>query len=78
MITELINIVRSAKQNYPVWIKDFVMYLFAHIEIIIIGISACIYVNKTAPRQIKNYIIFQCVLQFLMDTYLLCANYYYR
>lgn len=54
------------------------MYLFAHIVIIIIGISACAYVNKTAPRQIKNYIIFQCVLQLLLHTYLLCANYYYR
>jgi hypothetical protein len=54
------------------------MYLFAHIVIIIIGISACIYVNKTAPRQIKNYIIFQCVLQIIMHAFLICSNFYYR
>lgn len=54
------------------------MYLFAHIVIITIGISACVYVKKKAPRQLKNYIIFQCVLQIVMHTYLLCAKFYFR
>lgn len=44
------------------------MYLFAHIVIITIGISACVYVKKKAPS----------VLQIVMHTYLICSKFYFR